>query len=262
MAGYGSAGVLPLRKAVGGGVEIMLTLERRSEPQHRPSAGGNRRNSIGAGVSPTRVRRGRGESGQGAQPSPRARGVYLHAMGGTAKEVDKGSAIATAAREFSEKVGSVLPGGCAASAAAVAAACTAEGSKVVWVARKTKYALFVYEVPEMHSDVAELFAEAETARTDGDKSIIQQQAMQSVKWLRVAPNGSVATGAAVGNDSSSSSNNNSTSGTTAMLQTILSEPLLRKHLAAISLEWGGPTASTTSSAAKHEVRFLCHPQTH
>ena len=190
-AGYKASGVLPMRRAHDGTLEVLLALERRQDWAIRG------RGEKGAAKSKAEQDNA-GDSKTLLAASGRVEGDFLHPIGGT-READDAGAVATAAREFAEEVGHVLSTEADGSnTAALAQASTemlkgARGRYVLWQPRG-KYALWVYFLPAEQQDVADKFAAwkaQESKDTHAATSTAGEQRMLDVRWVPVSMDGTV-----------------------------------------------------------------------
>ena len=190
-AGYKASGVLPMRLAHDGTLEVLLALERRQDWAIRGRA------DKGAAKSKAEQDNA-GDSKTLLAASGRVEGNFLHPIGGT-RETDDEGAVATAAREFAEEVGHVLSTEAEGSkSAALAQASTemlkgARGRYVLWQPRG-KYALWVYFLPTEQEDVANKFAAwkaKESKETQSATNTAGEQRMLDVRWVPVSMDGTV-----------------------------------------------------------------------
>jgi 8-oxo-dGTP pyrophosphatase MutT (NUDIX family) len=174
-AGYKAAGVLPMRRAPDGTLEVLLALERRQDWAIR----------------------GRNKSAAKAKAaSGRVEGTFLHPIGGS-READDDSAVATAAREFDEDIGYALSAEAEGSNSAPLTQASidmlkgARGRHVLWQPRG-KYALWVYLLPAEQADLAEKFAAWKASKKASlATKTAKEQSTIDVRWVPVSRDGTV-----------------------------------------------------------------------
>jgi hypothetical protein len=190
-AGYKASGVLPMRRAHDGTLEVLLALERRQDWAIR--ARGDK-----AAKKAKADQADEHDSANLLAASGRVQGDYLHPIGGT-READDADSVTTAAREFGEEVGHVLASqtkdseGAALTQAMAEAVKGARGRYVLWQPRG-KYALWLYLLPAEHADVAETFAAWKSKAVSSATTEDREQNMLGVRWVPVSADGTVQIG--------------------------------------------------------------------
>ncbi len=224
-AGYKASGVLPMRRSHDGTLEVLLALERRQDWAIR-----------GRGDKSAKAKPEQDHSGDSKNllaASGRVEGNFLHPIGGT-READDDGAIATAAREFGEEVGHVLPTEGSNSGAVTQASIDmlkgARGRYVLWQPRG-KYALWVYFLPAEQADLAEKFGTWKASKeTSPTNKTAGEQSMIDVQWVPVSMDGTVQIGQHTLSDTDDAKSNNGHLATSFCME-LLQRKALRQHLA-------------------------------